>query len=46
MISPFDLQILKIIKPTYINVSADDPSLPNIVKLLIKTELVTQIKLS
>ena len=44
--SPFGLQILKIIKPKYINVSPDDPSLPNRVKLLIKTELVTQIRFS
>ena len=42
--SPFGLQTLKIIKPKYINVSPDDPSLPNRVKLLIKTELVTQIR--
>ena len=44
--SPFGLQILKITKPKYINVSSDDPSLSNRVKLLIKTELVTQIKFS
>ena len=44
--SPFGLQILKIIKPRYINVSPDDPSLPKRVKLLIKTELVTQIRFS
>ena len=43
-ISPFGLQVLKIIKPKYINVSPDDPSLSNRVKLLIKTELVTQIR--
>ena len=45
-IPPFDLQILKIIKPKYINVSPDDPSLPDRVKLLIKTEFVTQIRFS
>ena len=43
-ISPFCLQILKIIKPKYVNVSPDDPSLPDRVKLLIKTEFVTQIR--
>ena len=43
---PFDLQILKIIKPKYINVSPEDPSLPNRVKLLIKSEFVTQIRFS
>ena len=45
-ISPFDLQILKIFKHKNINVSPDDPSLPNRVKILIKTELVTQIRFS
>ena len=45
-IPPFGLQILKIIKPKYINVSPDDPSLPDRVKLLIKTEFVTQIRFS
>ena len=45
-ISPFGLQILKIIKPKYINVSPDDSSLPDRVKLLIKTEFVTQIRFS
>ena len=45
-ISPFGLQILKIIKPKYINVTPDDPSLPDRVKLLIKTEFVTQIRFS
>ena len=44
--SPFILQILKTIKPKIINVSPDDPSLPNRVKLFMKTELVTQIKFS
>ena len=44
--SPVGLQILKIIKPKYINVSPDDPSLPDRVKLLIKTEFVTQIRFS
>ena len=45
-IPPFGLQILKIIKPKYINVSREDPSLPDRVKLLIKTEFVTQIRFS
>ena len=45
-ISPFGLRILKTIKPKYINVSPDDSSLPNRVKLLIKTELVTQFRFS
>ena len=45
-ISPFGLQILEIIKPKYTNVSPDHPSLPDRVKLLIKTEFVTQIKFS
>ena len=30
-------------KPKYINVSPDGPSLPNRVKLLLKSEFVTQI---
>ena len=45
-ISPFGLQILQITKPKYINVSPDDPNLPDRVKLLIKTEFVTQIRFS
>ena len=45
-ISPFGLQILKIIKLKYINASSGDSSLPNRVKLLIKVELVTQIRFS
>ena len=44
--SLFGLQTLKIIKPKYINVFPDDPSLPKRVKLLKKTELVTQIRFS
>ena len=45
-ISPSGLQGLKIIKPKYINVSPDDPSLPDRVKLLITTKFVTQIRFS
>ena len=44
--SPFGLQILKLIKPKYLNVSPDDPSLPDRVIILMKTELVTQIRFS
>ena len=42
--SPFGLQNFKINKPNYINFSPDNLCLPNRVKLLIKTELVTQIR--